>query len=86
MYTQYSMAAVWLRGIVSLQLRQDSLYTPLPLFGEVTSAELIDKPCKVQQIRHAEQRSMLAEDDFRIGSNQVRPLLRNRADRYIISL
>lgn len=62
-----------------------TLRTVLP-FRRLTPGELIDQPRKVQQIRHPEQRSMLAQDDLRIRSDQIRPLLRNRADRSIIYL
>ena len=37
-----------------------------------------------QQIHHAQERTILAYDDLRIGSNEIRPLRRNRADRDII--
>ena len=52
----------------------------------VLSAELIHKPRQFQQIRHAEERTMLAYDDLRVRSNEVRPLRRNGADRRIIDL
>lgn len=47
--------------------------------------ELTYQAFEFQQIRHAEERTMLAYDDLRIGSNEIRPLRRNRADRDIIN-
>lgn len=52
----------------------------------ITRAELIYQAFEFQQICHAEERTILAYDDFRVGSNEIRPLRRNRADRDIINL
>ena len=54
------------------------------LLSRITLAELIYQAFEFQQIRHAEERTILAYDDLRIGSNEIRPLRRNRADRDII--
>jgi len=54
------------------------------LLSRITLAELIYQAFEFQQIRHAEERTILAYDDLRIGSNDIRPLRRNRADRDII--
>ena len=54
---------------------------PLP---RITLADLIYQAFEFQQIRHAEERTILAYDDLRIGSNAIRPLRRDRADRDII--
>ena len=56
------------------------------MFWPETCTELIDKPCEFEQIRHAEERTMLAYDDLRGWSDEIRPLLRNRADCPTISL
>ena len=50
----------------------------------ITLAELVYQAFEFQQIRHAEERTILAYDDLRIGSNEIRPLRRNRAHRDII--
>lgn len=50
----------------------------------ITLAELIHQTFEFQQICHAEERTILAYDDLRVGGNQIRPLRRNRADRDII--
>jgi hypothetical protein len=52
----------------------------------MTSVDLIHKSCEFQQIRYAEERTMLPYDDLRGGSHEIRPLLRNRADCPIIDL
>jgi hypothetical protein len=52
----------------------------------MTAAELIYKPGQFQQIRHAEERPMLAYDDLRVRSSEIRPLRWNRADGRIIDL
>ena len=54
------------------------------LLSRITLAELIYQTFEFQQIRHAEERTILAYDDLRIGYNEIRPLRRNRADRDII--
>jgi hypothetical protein len=48
------------------------------------SAELVYESSKFDQIRHAEERSVLAHDDLWVKSNEVRPLRRNRADGLVI--
>jgi len=50
----------------------------------LTLADLIYEAFEFQQVRHAEERTILAYDDLRVGSNEIRPLRRNRADRDII--
>jgi len=54
------------------------------LLPRITLAELIYQAFEFQQIGHAEERTILAYDDLRVGSNEIRPLRRNRADRDII--
>lgn len=54
------------------------------LLPRITLVELIYQAFEFQQIRHAEERTILAYDDLRIGSNEIRPLRRSRADRDII--
>jgi hypothetical protein len=54
------------------------------LLARIRLAELIYQAFEFQQIRHAEERTILAYDDLRVGSNEIRPLRRNRADRDII--
>jgi hypothetical protein len=50
----------------------------------ITLAELIYQVFEFQQVCHMEERTVLAYDDLRGGSNKIRPLRRNRADRDII--
>jgi hypothetical protein len=50
----------------------------------ITLAELNYQAFEFQQIRHAEERTVLAYDDLRIGTNEIRPLQWNRADRDMI--
>jgi hypothetical protein len=52
----------------------------------MTSADLVYKPYKFQQIRYAEQRTVLAYDNLWVRSNEIRPLLRNRTDCPVIDL
>ena len=54
------------------------------LFPRIPISELIYQAFEFQQIGHAEERTITAYDDLRIGSNEIRPLWRNRADRDII--
>ena len=55
-------------------LSSSAIHAPHPLH----------QPREFEQIRHAKERTMLAQDDLRIGSNEIRPLRRNRADGHII--
>jgi len=48
------------------------------------SAELIYESSKFHQIHHAEERTVPAYNDFRVRSNPVRPLRRNRTDGFVI--
>jgi len=50
----------------------------------MTTAELLYKPCQFQQIRHAEERPVLAYGDLRVRSTEIRPLRRNRANGRLI--
>lgn len=50
------------------------------------STELIDQSCQFQQIRHAEERTVMAENDLRVRGHKIRPLRRNRAESPILSL
>ena len=72
-------------------MRRLSLYT----YGVITftliwtrertpAGELIYQPCEFEQIGQTEKRSMLAYDDLRVRSNQIRPLRRNRANGRIV--
>jgi hypothetical protein len=73
-------------GIFSLT---DAAEFTLRVWGvvqRIASAELIYESCQFQQIRHAEERTILSYDDPRIRSHQIRPLWRNRADRRIIDV
>lgn len=67
-----------------LQMRQNSPYTLSPFFQRIASAKLIYQPCELQQIRHAAERTIPAYDDLRVGSHDISPLRRNRADPSII--
>lgn len=67
-----------------LHKRQNSPYTSSGSFNGSQLAELIYQAFEFQQIRHSEKRTILAYDDLRVGSNEIRPLRRNRADRDII--
>lgn len=44
------------------------------------------KPRELEQIRYAEERTMLANDDLGVRNNEIRPLLWNRADCPVIDL
>jgi len=71
-------------GVFSLTVAAKLTLRIIWLLPRITLAELIYQAFEFQQIRHAEERTILAYDDLRIGSNELRPLRRNRADRDII--
>jgi hypothetical protein len=47
-------------------------------------AHLVHKSSEFEQIRYTEQRTLLAEDDLRVGGGQIRPLQRNGANRDVV--
>ena len=47
-------------------------------------AHLVHKSSEFEQIHYAEQRTLLAEHDLRVGGGQIRPLQRNGANRDIV--
>jgi hypothetical protein len=71
-------------GVFSLTIAAKLTLRIVWLLSRITLAELIYQAFEFQQIRHAEERTILAYDDLRIGGNEIRPLRRNRADRHII--
>jgi hypothetical protein len=48
------------------------------------SAEALDESSELEQIRHTEERTLLAHHQLRIRSNEVGPLYRNRADGCLV--
>jgi hypothetical protein len=73
-------------GVISLTYAATLTLRIVWPLSRITLAELIYQAFEFQQIRHAEERTILAYDDLRVGSNEIRPLRRNRADRDIIDL
>ena len=71
-------------GVFSFTIAAKLILRIVWLIPRITLAKLIYQAFEFQQIRHAEERTILAYDDLRIGSNEIRPLRRNRADRDII--
>ncbi|MGC2517571.1 MAG: hypothetical protein WA373_00475 [Burkholderiales bacterium] len=76
--------AAFARGVFSFTVAAKLTLRIIWLLPRITLAELICQAFEFQQIRHTEKRTILAYDDLRIGSNEIRPLRRNRADRGII--
>ena len=56
------------------------------LLQRLTSAQLLDQPDEFQQISHAEERSLRADDELRVRRHKIRPLRGNRADGRLIDL
>jgi len=71
-------------GVFSLTLAAEFTLHTLCLLHRITSAQLIYQPCEFQQIRHAEERTPLADDTLRIRRDEIRPLRWNRADSRLI--
>ncbi len=53
---------------------------------QIVPTEPIHQADKFQQVRYAEKRPLPAQDDLGIGSNNVRPLRGNRANRPLVGL
>jgi hypothetical protein len=67
-------------GVFSLTLAAEFPLHTLCRLHRITSAQLLYQPGEFQQIRHAEERTLPADDDLRVRSHAIRPLRRNRAD------
>jgi len=71
-------------GVFSFTLAAEFTLPTFCLLHRITSAKLIYQPYEFQQIRHAEERTLLTDDDLRVRGNEIRPLRRHRADGRII--
>ena len=71
-------------GVFSFTLAAEFTLPTFCLLHRITSAKLIYQPYEFQQIRHAEERTPLADDNLRIRRDEIRPLRWNRADSRII--
>jgi hypothetical protein len=71
-------------GVFSLTLAAEFPLHTVCRLHRIASAQLLYQPGEFQQIRHAEERTLLADDDLRVRSNEIRPLRWNRADGSII--
>ena len=65
-------------------MRRNCLYTSCPFLSDLRSPISIHKSSEFEQIRYTEQRTLLAEDDLRVGGSQIRPLQRNGANRDLV--
>ena len=73
-------------GVFSLTPAAEFPLHPIRLLHRLPSAQLLDQPDEFQQIRHAKERSLRAENDFRVRCHKIRPLRRNRADGRLIDV
>src|SRR5687767_1238164 len=71
-------------GVFSLTGAAEFPLHPICRLHRTPAAKLLDQPCEFQQIRYAEERTLLADDELRVRSNEIRPLRWNRADSNII--
>jgi hypothetical protein len=71
-------------GVFSLTLAAEFPLHAICRLHRITSAKLLYQPGEFQQIRHAEERTPLADDNLRIRRDEIRPLRWNRADSRII--
>jgi hypothetical protein len=71
-------------GVFSLTFAAEFTLHTIGLPHHITSAKLLYQPGEFQQIRHAEERTLLADDDLRVRHGEIRPLRRNRADGSLI--
>src|SRR6476661_2783973 len=69
--------AAAIRGVFSFTVAAKLTLRIIWLLSRITLAELIYQAFQFQQVHHAEGRTILAYDDLRIGSNEIRPLRRN---------
>jgi len=56
------------------------------LLRRITATQLLDQPGEFQQIRHAKERPLRADDNLRIRRYQIRPLRWNSANGRLIDL
>jgi hypothetical protein len=71
-------------GVFSFTLSAEFTLHTIWLLQRLTSAKLIDQSCEFQQIRHAEERPMVTDDELRVRGNESCPLRRHRADGRLI--
>jgi hypothetical protein len=71
-------------GVFSLTCAAEFPLPPICRLQRLTSAKLLYQPCEFQQIRHAKERTLLADDELRVRRHEIRPLRRNRADGPLI--
>ena len=73
-------------GVFSLTPAAEFSLHPIRLLHRLPSAQLLDQPYEFQQIRHAKERSLRTDDDFRVRCHEIRPLRGNRANGRLINL
>jgi len=71
-------------GVISFTPAAEFSLHTICLLQRLTSAQLLDQPSEFQQIRHAKERSLRADDEFRVRRHEIRPLRWNRADGGLI--
>ena len=75
-----------MRGVISFTSAAEFTLHTFCLLHRLTSAKLFDQPGEFQQVRHAEERPLLADDELRVRHHEIRPLRRNRRDGRFIDL
>jgi hypothetical protein len=73
-------------GVFSLTYTAEFPLHSLRRLHRLTFAQLLYQPGEFQQIHHAKECTLRADNDLRIRSNEICPLRRNRADDPLIDL
>ena len=82
----YAACACGACGVFSLTHAAEFPLHLICLLHRITATQLLDQPGEFQQIRHAKERPLRADDNLRIGRYQIRPLRWNSANGRLIDL
>jgi hypothetical protein len=73
------------RGIFTLTTAAQSALQFISRRLRMTLAQVFYQPSELQEIRHPEQRTVPAQDDFRVRRYEIRPLSGHGADGFLIN-
>lgn len=72
-------------GVFSFTSAAEFTLHSICLLHRITSCQLLDQPGEFHQIRHAEKRPLLADDEFQVRRHKIRPLRRHGTDGRLIN-
>ena len=73
-------------GVFSFTFAAEFTLHSICLLHCIPSSQLLNQSGELPQIRHAEERPLLANDKLRVRCHEIRPLRWNRADGRLIDV